>query len=147
MVNKFRVFLDTSALFAGIWSPVGGARMVLKLGEAGAIQVIVSSQVLAEIEDMLRRKTPASLGDLTLLLDRCQVHVSRLEAGENLERSTALIPHLGDAQVLADAWEAGVDYLVTLDRQHFLNNDCLQVSVPFLIGSPGDFLAWFRQQR
>ena len=33
-----RVFLDTSALFAAVLSPTGGARAILKLGESGAIQ-------------------------------------------------------------------------------------------------------------
>ena len=47
MPARVRAFLDTNALFAGIWSVEGGARMILKLGEAGAIRLLVSSQVLS----------------------------------------------------------------------------------------------------
>ena len=54
------IFLDTSALFSGIWSATGGARMLLKLGEAQAIKLSVCSQVLTEIEGVLRRKAPQS---------------------------------------------------------------------------------------
>ena len=58
MPAKVSVFLDTSALFAGIWSATGGGRMILKLGEAGAIRLLVCPQVLDEIESALRRKAP-----------------------------------------------------------------------------------------
>ena len=50
MPARISVFLDTSALFAGIWSAKGGSRMILKLGEAGVIRLLVSPQVLDEIE-------------------------------------------------------------------------------------------------
>ena len=32
---ELKVFLDTSALFAAVHSDTGGARLILKLGEAG----------------------------------------------------------------------------------------------------------------
>ena len=56
MPTRVRVFLDTSALFAGIWSVAGGSCMILRLGEAEAIRLLVSLQVLDEIEGALRRK-------------------------------------------------------------------------------------------
>jgi predicted nucleic acid-binding protein len=144
MPAKVRAFLDTSALFAGIWSVEGGARMILKLGEAGAIQLLVSSQVLREIESTLRRKAPDLLGLLALLLDRSSVETVPLPAPEVVQESQALTGHPGDAQVLAAAWAAGVDYFVTLDRKHFLDNPGLKEAVPFPIGTPGDFLTWYR---
>lgn len=64
MPPRVSVFLDTSALFAGIWSAEGGARMILKLGEAGAIRLLVSPQVLAEAESALRRKAPETCGGI-----------------------------------------------------------------------------------
>jgi predicted nucleic acid-binding protein len=62
MVSRTGVFLDTRALFAGIWSSTGGSRMILKLGEAEAIQLLASAQVLQEIENALREKAPGTLG-------------------------------------------------------------------------------------
>jgi hypothetical protein len=49
------IFLDTSALFSGIWSETGGARMLLKLGEATAIKLSVSSidKIIGEFQDHL----------------------------------------------------------------------------------------------
>jgi predicted nucleic acid-binding protein len=146
MPAKVSVFLDTSALFAGIWSATGGGRMILKLGEAGAIQLLVSPQVLDEIEGALRRKAPDMLGLLALLLDRSCVEVVPSPMPETVQDSQVLTGHPGDAQVLAAAWATGADYLVTLDRKHFLDNPALRDTVPFPVGTPGDFLAWYRRQ-
>ena len=38
MATELRVFLDASALFAAVYSETGGARLLFKLGEAGAIE-------------------------------------------------------------------------------------------------------------
>jgi predicted nucleic acid-binding protein len=146
MIARNRVFLDTSALFAAIWSATGGGRMLLKLGEVAAVQLFVSPHVLSEIENVLRRKAPTSLGVLTLLLDRSRVHVVPTLTSDLLEQSEALVHYRPDARVLAAAWAANVDYFVTLDRQHFLNNERLRRTVPFLIGTPGDCLSWYRTQ-
>lgn len=146
MPARVRAFLDTSALFAVIWSAEGGARMILKLGEAGAIRLLVSPRVLSEIESTLRRKAPDLLGMLALLLDRSSVEVVPSPAAETVQESLALIEHSGDAQVFAAAWAAGVEYFVTLDWKHFLDNPGLKGAVPFLIGTPGDFLTWYRGQ-
>ena len=50
--------------------------MILKLGEAGAVQLWVSSQVLKELENVLRRKAANTLGSLTLILDRSGVNIA-----------------------------------------------------------------------
>ncbi|MBC7264810.1 MAG: type II toxin-antitoxin system VapC family toxin [Chloroflexi bacterium] len=146
MLARIKVFLDSSALFAGIWSVEGGARMILKLGEAGAIRLLVSPQVLAEAEGALRRKAPDALGLLAMLLDRSRAEIVPLPTAEVVERFQPITNHRGDAQVLAAAWSAAADYFVTLDREHFLNNPVLKGAVSFPVGTPGDFLAWYRER-
>ena len=146
MTAKISAFLDTSALFAGIWSAEGGSRMILKLGEAGALRLLVGPQVLNEIESALRRKAPNMLGLLALLLDRGRVEVVSTPMPETVKDSQALTSHPGDAQVLAAAWATGADYFVSLDRKHFLDNAAQRNAVPFPVGTPGDFLAWYRTQ-
>lgn len=54
--------------------------------------------------------------------------------------------HTGEARLLAEAWAAGVDYLATHDREHFLDNHRLREAAPFEVGTPGDFLAWYRMK-
>jgi predicted nucleic acid-binding protein len=140
------VFLDTSALFSGIWSATGGARMLLKLGEAGAIKLFVSSQVLTEIESVLRRKLPQNLGTLALLLDRSQISLVPSGSEDQIAACDAIVNYLPDAVVLAAAWTAEIDYFVTLDGKHFLKNQQLHDTAPFVVGTPGSCLAWYRNK-
>jgi len=140
------IFLDTSALFAGIWSATGGGRMLLKLGEAGAVRLLVSSQVLTEIENVLRRKSPESLGALALILHQSQITVTPNPTAVHLTTCESLITYPADALIMAAAWSASVDYFVMLDRRHLLENPPLHQTIPFTIGTPGDCLNWYRHQ-
>ncbi len=140
------VFLDTSALFSGIWSATGGARMLLKLGEAQAINLFVSSQVLTEIESVLRRKLPQNLGTLALLLDRSRISLLSSASEDQITACNEIVNYLPDAIVLAAAWTARIDYFVTLDGKHFLKNQQLHDMSPFVVGTPGSCLAWYRNQ-
>ena len=144
MNRKFIVYLDTSALFAGIWSSSGDARLILKLGEAGVIQILVGSQVLSEIEGVIRTKTPELLGFLALILERSRITTGDAPDQKLYEMCHELVRHQGDATIIASAWSNKVDYFVTLDRKHFLNNPSLRDALSFPIGTPGDFLNWLR---
>ncbi len=145
MTGKVSVFLDTSALFAAVYSTKGGAFEILALGQAEMLQILVSPQVLTEIEAAIRQKAPEILAELSLALDRSRLQVVAAPS-QMLKASQELIPYIPDAIVLAAAWEANTDYFVTLDKKHFLENDALRQAAPFLVGTPGDFLAWFRAQ-
>ncbi len=120
--------------------------MILKLGEAGLVHFLISSQVLSELEDVLRRKAPQSLPNLALLLDRCQVSVVNNKDGEVKERCMKFINHSRDALVMADAISGNCDYFVILDREHFINNSALVENLSFPMGTPGDFISWLRGQ-
>jgi predicted nucleic acid-binding protein len=118
--------------------------MLLKLGEAGVVDLLISSQVLDELEDVVRRKAATLLGNLALLLDRSQAKVEPAAPAARLEHCRSLVSHPGDARILADAWHSRADFLVTLDRAHFLEPPALAGQVPLRIGTPGDCLAWLR---
>lgn len=120
--------------------------MLLKLGEARAVNLCVSSQVLTEIEGALRRKSPQHLGVLAFILDRSRIQVQPSASAEQFALCQAIINYVPDATVLAAAWQADIDYFVTLDRQHFLGNTQLYHDAPFTIGTPGDCLTWYRDK-
>ena len=141
-----RIFLDTSALFSGFWSASGGARLILKLAEVRSLEICLSPQVLSELDRTLRSKAPEVVGDAALLLDSARVRIAETAAETRVQAFRQLVPHNGDAQVIADAAGMSPDYFVTLDRRHFLENEALCTSLTFPIGTPGDFLAWFREQ-
>jgi hypothetical protein len=144
MKDRPRVFMDMSAIFAAMWSETGDGRLILKLGEAQVVDLYISSQVLGVLEAVLRRKASGVLSGLALLLDRSRIRVGPDASSDLVLRAGQWIDHTGAGRILADAMTAGVDYFVTLEGEHFLNNEIVQKAVSFQMGAPGDFLAWFR---
>ncbi|GAB4412520.1 MAG: hypothetical protein Kow00123_26330 [Anaerolineales bacterium] len=145
MDGEPRVFLDTSVLFAAIASDEGGARMILKLGEAGAVSLWVGPLVLAEADAVLTRKSPGSKARFALLLHQANVQVGPPATPDTLSQACSVVDYLPDAQVLAEALAAGMDYFVSLDKRHLVGNPRAG-QLPFPIGTPGDFLAWYRKR-
>lgn len=146
MATRIRIFLDSSAIFAGIWSERGGSRMLLRLGETGAIDLLTNRLALQELEAALRAKAPEVLGSLALLLDRAQFTIVRPPEEELLGLTKRLVDHSGDAQILASALGGQVEFFVTLDQKHFLGNERLATGLPFEPGTPGECLDWLRRR-
>lgn len=145
MDNEPRVFLDTSVLFAAVWSESGGSRLILKLGEAGAVGLWVGPTVLQEAEAVLSRKSPESRPHMALLLDRAQVQLGPEAGKEAFAQALSAVDYLPDAQVLAEVLEIGVEYFASLDQKHLVGNPRTE-SLPVTVGTPGDFLEWYRQR-
>jgi predicted nucleic acid-binding protein len=139
------VFLDTSVLFAAVWSESGGARLIPNLGEAGAVSLWVGPSVLQEAEMVIKRKSPESGPHMALLLDRAQVQVGPKAGTAALAQARSAVDYAPDAQVLAEALELKVDYFVSLDREHLIGNPQAE-TLPFAVGTPGNFLEYYRQQ-
>ena len=144
MVPSAKLFLDTSALFSGMLSPTGGARALLILGEFERIRLVVSPEVINELERVLRRKAPELLVDVACLLDRARLEIGKSGTSAEIERCRVLTGHQGDAHILAAALRAQVDFLVTLDREHLLGNPAVNRKAGLRLGTPGDALAWLR---
>jgi len=60
-MSKLDLFLDSSALFAGVVSSGGAARALLLMAESGLLTLTVSEQVVAETERAVARKVPRAL--------------------------------------------------------------------------------------
>ena len=145
MRAEIRVLLDTSVVFAAVHSETGGSRLILKLGEARALSLWIGPWVLREAEGVLGRKSPLSKGLFALLIHRSRIQVGREADTLALEQAMAVVDYLPDAHVLAEALTLGVGYLVSLDRGHSVSNPPTE-KVPFLVGTPADFSAWYRKR-
>ena len=88
--------------------------MALRLGEAGAVQIVVSRQVLAELERTLRNKAPHALAPLAVLLDQLRVEVAPEPGQEVLATCRGLVGRPGDAMILASS--AGAENVASFDR-------------------------------
>lgn len=146
MATTIQIFLDTSAIFAGIWSARGAGRVLLRLGEAGAVSLLTSSLALKELENALRAQAPGSLGTLALLLDRADFTIVESPSAEHLAATQTLVEYPGDAFILAAALSREPDFFVTLDQKYYLANPQLSTIVPFKIGTPGECVEWIRRR-
>lgn len=140
------LFLDSSALFAGIVSATGAARALLLLGEVERITLTVSEQVIAETERAVARKAPAALPTLRQVIHASKVQIVPDPAPEEVQARLYWISHPADVPILAAAVLAEVDFLVTLNRKHFLDNPRVGQLSGLRLGTPGDALAWVRER-
>jgi predicted nucleic acid-binding protein len=142
-VKRWRVFLDTSALIAGVVSSTGAAHEVLRLAEAGLIELVISRQVLIEADRNLSTKLPAVVPDYERLLKALKPSVVEDPAPEAVEEARLVIHH-NDAPILAAAREANVDYLVSWNTKHFPTRS-VKDFVTFPVVTPGELLTAFRR--
>jgi hypothetical protein len=94
---------------------------------------------------VLARKAPESKALFALLLDQAGVEIGPAPDAVARNSAEAVLEYAPDARVLAEALAVRADYFVTLDRQHFIDNPHVS-GLPFLVGTPGDFLAWLRER-
>lgn len=145
-MSRASLFLDSSALFAGIVSATGAARALLLLGEVDQISILISEQVVTETERALVRKAPAALQNLRQAILASKAQIARDPAREEVQVNLDLISHAADVPILLAAIQAKVDYLVTLNRVHFLDDPGVAQRSGLRIGTPGDALTWLRQE-
>jgi predicted nucleic acid-binding protein len=135
-----RVFLDANVYFAGCFSPDGASALILQLARQGSFQVVASRLVLREAERNLRRKAPKkTLQAFRDFLKATPLTIVSTPKEAVLERYADVI-HPKDVPVLAAAVEARVEYVVTLDRRHFLNTHVFSKAGNAHVLTPGDFL-------
>ena len=145
-MSKAKLFLDSSALFAGIASSSGAARVLLVLGESGQIDLLVSEQMIVETERAVARKIPRLLPELRQAILKSGLRILPDPPVELVIGRLDWISHAADAPILVAAVLAKVDYLVTLNRIHFLDDPQVAVRSGLRIGAPGEALAWVRSQ-
>lgn len=142
---KFNIFLDSSALIAGAISESGAAHVLLNLGEAKEIVLTVSELVIWESERAVAKKAAGSLHDLRALIKLSNLAIVDDRSPEDVEANLYLINDPNDVPILLAAMKARVDYLATHNRKHFLDDPTVSERSGLKIGTPGDVLAWLRE--
>lgn len=145
MKNRLRIFLDTSALFSAIYSSSGGARLVLKMGEAAVISIWVGNKVLSEVDAVLMRKFPEGRPLFAFLLDQASVQTAPRPIAKHFREASEITDYEPDMQVVAEALAADTDYLITFDRKHLIDSPKAHL-LPFPVGTASDFLNWYREK-
>ena len=143
---SIRIFLDSSALFAGVLSFKGAARALLVLSEMGQIELLISEQVIIETERSLARIIPAALPGFRQAVKDAAIKILKDPSAKAVAECFHMIRDRSDAPILAAAIKAKVDFLVTHDRKHFLDDARVVKRSGLRIGTPGEALAWLREK-
>ena len=118
-MTKLRVFVDSSVLFAAMYSASGMARDLIRLGLQGQVQLIVSPDVLEETIRNLTRKAPEKVEAYQSLLELLELEITA-DPSTELVKSVETYVVAKDAPIVAAAIQAEPDYLVTYDRKHLI---------------------------
>lgn len=140
-IQRIKVFIDTNVLIAGVASVTGASAAVLDLCEAESIQMVISRQVLVEADRNFSSKLPGLVAQFRQFIQNLAPLMIEDPPATAVERAITLIAQK-DAPILAAALEAKVDYLITLDKKHFLKHKakkCMDIEVC----TPADFLRIF----
>jgi predicted nucleic acid-binding protein len=119
---------------------------LLALSEMGDIELIVNEHVIAECERSLARKVPQALPALRESIIDSGLKILPDPSAEQVQANLYLIADPHDIDILLSAMQAGVDFLVTHNRKHFLDDTQVSEKTGLRIGTPGDALAWLRDQ-
>lgn len=144
-MQKYNIFLDSSALVAGILSETGAAHVLLMLGESEDILLTVSEMVIIESERAVAIKAPRNIPVLHNAIVSSNLSIVRDPSAKEIEANLYLINDPSDVPILLAAMKAKVDYLATHNRKHFLDDPKVAEKSGLRIGAPGDALAWLRE--
>ena len=142
-----RVFLDANVYFAGTLSNQGASAFLLQLARRNKIHLVATRLVLLEADRNLRKKTSKkTVGAFHHFLRATKISVLPSPTEKIMAKYEDVI-HPKDVPVLAAALEVPVDYLLTLDRKHFLTPRVISLGKKVRIMTPTDFLREFSGQK
>jgi len=138
-----RVFLDASVLFSATYSAAGASREILRSAIRHEIVAVLSPHVAEEARRNLRRKAPAAIEAFEQLMETVSPEVAVEPSLSELQTAASYI-NLRDAPIIAAAVKANVEYLVTLDRTHFIDDPKVAQESGLSILTPDKLLAIVR---
>ena len=113
-----RFFLDANILFSAVHDPESRSAVLMAFAKQGRCALVSSSYAAEEARRNIELKRPRALVRFKQILRGVRLVQ---EAPADLVRRVALEQDLpaADAPILAAAFQARVEYLVTGDRSHF----------------------------
>ena len=142
-IPQYRIFFDTSVYIAGLCSPSGAARQLLRLAEAKAIRMVVSDEVITEMDRVIAAKFPELIQESRKFWMDLGPEIAP-DPDEDQVKPFLEKLHKGDAFILCSAHLARVSAFVTWNTRDFMTPG-IESLVEFPIVVPGDALKLFRK--
>ncbi|MFC1878928.1 putative toxin-antitoxin system toxin component, PIN family [Chloroflexota bacterium] len=137
-----RIFLDSSVLFSGAYSPRGHSRDLLMMAIRGEINLVISDLVIEETRRNLAEHAPQAKDFLDLVLDLIPFEAVNPTRQEIVAAMEFVV--LKDAAIIAAARKAGVDLLVSMDQKHILDKPELADYAGMPIVTPQEAMAYIK---
>lgn len=135
-----RLFLDANVYFAGFFSPEGASSLILELARRKKLGLVATKLVLREADRNLRKKSPPEkLKAFHRFLQETTIDIRPAPTEKSMAPYEPHIPPK-DLPVLAAAAHSDADFLVTLDKKHFLAPQVLSKVKKPKIFTPADFI-------
>jgi putative PIN family toxin of toxin-antitoxin system len=112
---RLKLFLDANVLVSGVLFD-GPERRLLAAAESRSYEAVTSADVLAEVERAIVTKLRRPPELLAGVLDGVGLEVCVAASDEAVRKAARSLRDPKDAAVLAAAWAAGADALVTGDK-------------------------------
>jgi len=140
--KSVRIFLDSNVLISGLFSDRGAPRLILDILslELPCLKPVSGAYNIAETEKTLETKLPAALPAFRSCLSHLGLDIVPLPSRKDIKPLAGMTAPK-DLPVVASAIIGQADVLVTGDKKHPLK--IKRGSFPFLVLSPGEFLAKF----
>jgi predicted nucleic acid-binding protein len=151
--DRPRLFLDTTVLIALALStrenPPG--RYFLEMAMYGLVDIVVSRNVLTEVEGVLRHRLPDDAKEMMAEVAENLVMAHATTAAQpnadTIEECFKLTGYRPDAKIVAAALETACEVLVTNDTTHLLGNPKIgPPAMKLVVMSPAEALRWCKDQ-
>ncbi len=110
------------------------------------ITITISEQVIVETERAVTRKMPRAIPACREALRSTNLRILPTPTPAEIKPHLDIIAHQADVPIVVAAIKAQTFYLVTLNRKHFIDDPAVAIQSGLRIGTPGDALAWVRNQ-
>lgn len=146
-MNRPKLLLDSNIITDGLFSRFGLSKSVLALCAAKTCKMVLSEWVRIEVErNILKKIGGISEEDVEQIIEDYQgfLKLARplvipVAEESRVIKSRSLIRHFADVPVVLAAMDAGVDWLITRNRDHF--TDEVARCIGIRIASPGEFFS------
>ena len=140
MLKRHKIFLDTSVLLSGLNSPQGASGIIISLFRIKKIDVVISPEVKAETERVIRRKFP-DLGGPFIDFMSHNPDITKTATTKEIRIAYKQISS-EDAPIFAGAVKSKAPAIVTLDKKF---KELISRSIKIKALTPGEFLASYRK--
>jgi predicted nucleic acid-binding protein len=139
-----RVFIDSSVMFAAMYSDKGYAHDLIMMGVREQLQLVISSLVMEETHRNLAGFAPETLPVLERIFALALFDI--VNPPKDVVIEAAGLVALKDAPILAAAKIARVSILITLDKRHLLDRPELEKFITAKILRPKEAYEWVLSQ-